>query len=73
MANDMMEYMAILEPLPGHSDKEIVTSLQKLGASKVEVLSPGFISAKASGKILKLFNKIASVHLKRDSQLRLYH
>lgn len=54
-----------LEPIPGHSDEEVVESLHELGASNIQVLAPGFISAQADGDCLRQVEDIAYVHVKR--------
>lgn len=35
----------LVEPLPGHDDAEVVGRLQAIGASRIEILAPGFVSA----------------------------
>jgi len=59
-----------VEPLPGHSDKEVMEFLQGAGALHVEAIGPGFISAEVSGHIREVVEKIAHVHLKARKQLR---
>jgi hypothetical protein len=61
---------AMLEPLPGHSDEEVVESLRNAGALAVKILTPGFISAKASRAALRNIEAIAYVHPKRQKQTR---
>ncbi len=61
---------AMLEPLPGHSDEEVVESLRNAGALAVRILTPGFISAKASRAALSAIEAIAYVHPKRQKQTR---
>jgi hypothetical protein len=40
------EVVAVLaEPLPGHGEAEVVGRLRALGASRIEVLASGFVSA----------------------------
>jgi hypothetical protein len=53
-----------VEPLAGYSDDEIVTLLQKAGASGVTILAPGFISARAAGSVLRAITHAAQVHRK---------
>ncbi len=56
-----------VEPLPGHSDEEVVASLEELGAYGVTVLAPGFISAEADRDCLLRVEEIAHVHVQRPS------
>lgn len=63
-----METSVTVEPLPGHSDEEVVASLKSCGASGVKILAPGFISATADHTSLKRLKKIAAVHLNQESQ-----
>ncbi len=64
------EYSALMEPQPGHTDAEIVKSLQDSGATKVKILSKGFISAQALGSALEKLRGLAEVHIKHESKLR---
>jgi hypothetical protein len=59
-----------VEPLPGHSDEEVMKFLQEAGALNVEAVGPGFISAEVSGHIREGVEKFAHVHLKGRKQLR---
>jgi hypothetical protein len=65
------ELSVMLEPLPGHSDDEVVARLEDLGASKVSVLAPGFISAHALADALDAVQEIADVHVKALKQIRI--
>ena len=60
---------ALFEPLPGHSDAEVLDSLMKAGASNVQQLASGFISATAGHDTLKTLESIAYVHVKRKKQM----
>jgi hypothetical protein len=60
---------AIFEPLPGHSDAEVLDSLMKAGAENVQHLASGFISATAGRDTLKMLESIAAVHLKREKRM----
>jgi hypothetical protein len=54
----------LAEPLPGHHEAELVGRLQALGASRIEVLAPGFVSAAiARGRLGELAD-IAQVGVK---------
>ena len=70
LLDEMKWYSVLLEPLFEHSIKEVVTSLRELGASKVETISPGFVSARATGAMLQRLGSIAHIHLKHEAQLR---
>lgn len=59
----------MLEPLPGHSDREVVDVLTVHGAREIEILSPGFISAQIDRSALKIAEAVAFVHPKRRKQL----
>jgi len=61
---------ALVEPLPGHSDDEVIDALQRAGAKDVALLSPGFISAIVGAVSIPLLERVASVHPKRQSQMR---
>lgn len=64
------EMSATLEPLPGYSDEEVVSTLRGLGASSVSVLAPGYITAKAISSVLTKAREIADVHIKPKAQIR---
>jgi hypothetical protein len=59
----------LLEPLPGHSDREVVDVLTTQGAHDVEILSPGFISAYMDPSTLQATEAVAYIHPKRCQQL----
>jgi hypothetical protein len=59
----------LLEPLPGHSDHEVVEVLTTQGAHEVEILSPGFISASIDLSTLRAAEAVAYIHPKRRQQL----
>ncbi len=66
LGRDAGEQAILVEPLSGHTDEELVGSLEKLGASKVKILSPGFISARATKSALRKLHDIAHVHFKSE-------
>jgi hypothetical protein len=68
LPNDAEERSVLLEPLPGHTESEVVAFLKRLGASKVEVLSPGFISARAAGVVLQKLHSVAHIHVKHEKR-----
>lgn len=67
--DDSEETAALLEPRPGYSDDDVLSSLQESGASQVELLAPGFISAQIKPKSLTTLEAVAYVHPKRRKQL----
>ena len=60
----------LVEPLPGHSDEEVVHSLECSGASEVAILAPGFISAQVRRVALEAVEEVAYVHPKHEKQMR---
>lgn len=64
------EVSALLEPRDGHSDADVVASLQRLGATDVAVLAPGFVSARGALTLLERLQEIASVHIKARKSYR---
>lgn len=70
-ANADEELVAVtLEPKAGKSDKSLVATLKQVGAREVEILSPGFISARAPSSGLDRLRGIAEVHAKTRKQTR---
>ena len=59
----------LVEPRPGHTDEEVVSTLLRCGAENVELLASGFISAQASGACLQKVEDIAEIHPKPESQM----
>ena len=68
-AHDQGEISVIVEPRSGHTDEEVASALKEAGASSVDVLCPGFISASATAACLSRIKSIASVHRKTTKQL----
>lgn len=71
--NDMAgnkEVFVVIEPMQGHSDYEILKSLERTGASQIQVLSPGYISALINKSALKILESIAYVHPKQKHKIR---
>ena len=66
---DNEETPALLEPRPGYSDDDVLSSLQESGASEVELLAPGFISAQIKPRPLTTLQAVAYVHPKRRKQM----
>jgi hypothetical protein len=54
----------LLEPLPGYSDAEVVNRLRTIGAHRVEVLAPGFVSAAIERGRIEELEEIAEVGVK---------
>jgi hypothetical protein len=52
----------LLEPLDGHSAAEVARSIQRLGASDVNLLGHGWVSARADAAALSAIEDIAHVH-----------
>lgn len=59
----------LVEPAAGHSDEEIAAALTACGATDVQILAPGFVSANAAGAALAPLEKIAHVHHKSFKQM----
>jgi hypothetical protein len=59
---------AMLEPLPGHSDDEVMHLLRDGGAQEIDRLAPGFISALADRPTLEAARAVAFVHPKVAKQ-----
>jgi hypothetical protein len=66
---DREETPALLEPRPGYSDDDVISSLEESGASEVELLAPGFISAQIKPRSLRALEVVAFVHPKRRKQM----
>ncbi len=60
----------LVEPLPGHSDEEVLSLLDAVGGADVVQLAPGFISAELEACCLESVRKIAYVHPKAMKQMR---
>ena len=54
----------VAEPRPGHDEAEVVGRLKALGASRIEVLAPGFVSAALARGRLGELEDIAQVGVK---------
>ena len=61
---------AMLRPLKGFSDEEVVKWLGGQDADHVEVLAPNFISVQASLETLEAAKGLAEVEVKRTKQYR---
>jgi hypothetical protein len=58
------ELDVLIEPADGHSVEDVVQRLHEVGAADIEVLSPGFISARATREGLRSLEPIAVAHPK---------
>lgn len=68
-ALSLMERIVIsilVEPKPGFSDENVKNVLTNFGAEEIEVLSPGFISAKIPKESMKAIEFVAYVHQKQQ-------
>jgi hypothetical protein len=63
------EVDVLLEPHEGHTADEVAQSLRDGGASDVQVLSPGFVSARAARKTLEALSSVATAHPKATKQM----
>ena len=61
---------ALVCPRAGHTDREVVERLNQNGALEAEILSEGFVSAKAAQSVFRTVESIAVVHPKAVKQLR---
>jgi DNA-binding HxlR family transcriptional regulator len=58
------EVDVLVEPAAGHTVEEVVRRLHEVGAADVQVLAPGFISARAISDALRPLEAMAVVHRK---------
>lgn len=56
----------LVEPFEGRTDDEVVKELQKLGATDIQVLTKGFISAKLPKSKFGAFERVGHVHIKQE-------
>jgi len=59
-----------VEPKEGRSDREITVALRRAGASEVEALAPGFISAIVPSSRIDQLRLMAEVHPKVRKKMR---
>ena len=59
----------LVEPAAGHSDEEVAAALTACGATDVQILAPGFVSANAPDGALASLEPIAHVHRKAVKQM----
>lgn len=60
----------LVEPQDGHSDEEVAAALESCGATSVEILEPGFISARAPLRALTELASLAQFHRKPRKRMR---
>ncbi|MGY1727832.1 hypothetical protein ACI79J_12760 [Geodermatophilus sp. SYSU D01062] len=63
------EIDALLEPHEGHTADEVAQRLRDEGASSVQVLSPGFVSTRATRGALDALRPVATVNPKSTKQM----
>jgi hypothetical protein len=63
-ARDRQVVPVLAEPRPGHGEAEVVGRLRAIGASRIEVLAPGFVSASLEQGRLGELEDIAEVGIK---------
>jgi hypothetical protein len=63
-------YAVTVEPLPGHTDAEVVARLRASGVTDVQVMAPGFVSARATRRSMRAVADIADVQVKATKQPR---
>jgi hypothetical protein len=63
------EVDVLLEPTQGHTADEVARRLRAEGASHVEVLSPGFVSARAARETLDALGPVATAHPKATKRM----
>ena len=70
MTGPNAELDVLVEPTAGHTVEEVVDRLREVGAANVEVLSPGFVSARATRDALRSLESIAIAHPKATKSPR---
>lgn len=60
----------LIEPTADHSDDEILSALKQKQAQEVQVLVPGYISAKIRQMDIPDIEMIGTVNIKQKSQLK---
>jgi hypothetical protein len=58
-----------VEPRKGHTQAEILTALKKIGAERVHVLSPTFVSAQAKFGDLAILETVARIHVRTPHEM----
>jgi rhodanese-related sulfurtransferase len=64
------EIDVLVEPMAGHTVDEIVQRLREAGATNVDVLAPGFVSARGTREGLRSLESIAISHPKVEKAPR---
>jgi hypothetical protein len=60
----------LLSPLPNRTKEEVFNLLNQIGATQVEEISPGFISAEVPHNAIPLLEELARVEIKHPYQMR---
>ncbi|HEY0371405.1 MAG TPA: hypothetical protein VGD79_05365 [Thermoanaerobaculia bacterium] len=60
----------LAEPRPGYTDDDVTAALTSCGATNVEILAPGFISARAPARALSGLAEVAELQRKSKKRLR---
>lgn len=60
----------LLSPLPNHTKEEVLNLLNQIGATQVEEISAGFISAEVPHNAIPLLEELARVEIKHPYQMR---
>ena len=60
----------IAQPVDGHSDEDVFEHLRSAGATSIEHLAPGFISADLPASAFASLESIALVRSKSPKQMR---
>jgi hypothetical protein len=62
---------ALVKPLPGHTDQEVMAALAEMGATEVGMVAGGIVSTHAPVAVLEAISRIAVVQIKPLHKLRL--
>lgn len=63
-SDEQDEIDVLVEPTAGHTTEEVAGALREVGAADVDVLAPGFVSARATRAALRSLEPIAIAHPK---------
>lgn len=61
---------ALISPRQGHTQEEVVSQLEKLGAENLQFPADGFISAEINSDSVKNLQNLAIVEIKQKYQMR---
>ncbi len=68
--NQACKVPALISPRQGHTQKEVIDRLQKLGAENLQFPADGFISAEISPDSVQNLECLAIVEIKQRHQMR---